>query len=59
MTRLRGGRTIPHIVRILGLGAIQTSLIVVSQKFFRKVEWSHEHWQSSSSCPQRHVRRKS
>jgi hypothetical protein len=29
LTSLRNGRTIPHIVSILGAGAIQTSLIVV------------------------------
>jgi len=29
LTSLRNGRRIPHIVRIHGLGAIQTSIIVV------------------------------
>lgn len=29
LTSLRNGRKIPHIVRIFGLGAIQTSIIVV------------------------------
>ncbi|CBE68349.1 protein of unknown function [Candidatus Methylomirabilis oxygeniifera] len=32
LTSLRNGRRIPHIVRIHGLGAIQTSIIVVRRR---------------------------
>ncbi len=32
LTSLRNGRTIPHILSILGAGAVQTSMIVVVRR---------------------------